>query len=301
MEREDYIKKWLEGTLTEEEQSVFRKTEDYAVLRKLSESLKSFRAPEFDVTAEYERLKARKASMGKTVAVDWFRQVLKVAAVLFVLAGSYFFFLYDAPSRVETLAGKKTVVVLPDSSVVALNALSSISFDEKQWERRRRVKLKGEGFFKVAKGSSFDVVTAQGTVTVLGTSFNVSDRSGYFEVVCFEGSVQVQTSDAVVRLSPGQLFQMIDGIVTRDDGVAGDQPDWSRGESSFESVPFVYVVAEFERQYDVTVTTRNVDTRRLYSGVFTHSDFIIALKSIALPFNLEYEVEGKKIILTGDH
>ncbi|HEX8041038.1 MAG TPA: FecR domain-containing protein [Chryseosolibacter sp.] len=301
MEKEEYIKKWLEGSLTEAEKASFQETEEYRALERLSRSLASFKAPEYDAQAEYERLKARRSAGKKVVPMRWLSPVLKIAAVLTVLTGAYFFFLYDALTVVKTTASEKTVVTLPDASSVALNAESELSYSEKNWKKERRVQLDGEGYFQVAKGSRFEVKTSMGTVTVVGTVFNVRNRGRYFEVICYEGAVQVRGAGEDVRLSPKQLFRVIDGVVTKGKEVAEDQPDWRRGESSFRSVPFKYVLAEFERQFDVTVTTRNVDTRRLFTGSFSHSDFSVALKSIALPFNLAYEVEGKKIILSGGH
>lgn len=299
MEKEEYIKKWLEGSLTEAERVSFQETEEYRAMERLARSLPSFKAPGYDTEAEYERLKARRSQARKVVAIRWLNPLLKIAAVLTVLTGAYFFFLHDAMTVVKTMASEKTVVTLPDASSVALNAGSKLSYSGKNWEKERSVELDGEGYFRVAKGSRFDVRTSMGTVTVMGTVFNVRNRGRYFEVICYEGAVQVESAGEVVRLSPKQLFRVVDGAVTKGKDVAEDQPDWRRGESAFRSVPFKYVLAEFERQFGVTVITRNVDTGRLFSGTFSHSDFSVALKSIALPFNLAYEVEGKKIILSG--
>ena len=47
---------------------------------------------------------------------------------------------------------------------------------ENKWKNERSVNLDGEGFFKVAKGSKFDVETSAGTVSVVGTQFNVKNR-----------------------------------------------------------------------------------------------------------------------------
>lgn len=301
MEKEDYIKKWLEGSLNEQEKSSFQSTEEYKFLEKLSNSLMSFKAPEYDVEAEYERLGIRRSAKGKVITVNWLSHFLKVAAVFILMAGSYFFFLYDAPAVIETAASERVELVLPDSSFVALNAGSRLSFDDKNWKKERRVELEGEAFFKVARGSRFDVVTSSGIVSVLGTEFNVNDRKNYFEVICYEGSVKVQSAGEVVNLLPKQIFRIISGVVDKEKTATDNQPDWRRAESSFQSVPFRHVLLEFERQYNVTVSTVNVDTDELFTGTFIHSDISLALKSIALPLNLTYEVDGKKIILSGDN
>jgi transmembrane sensor len=129
----------------------------------------------------------------------------------------------------------------------------------------------------------------------------VIDRKDYFEVACYEGSVQVQSSGAVVQLFPKQMFRIAGGMTIKEKIATGNSPAWMVNESSFQSVPFIFAIREFERQYNVTVTTRNVDTAQLFTGTFTHSDLSLALKSITIPLNLTYHItEDKKIILTGD-
>lgn len=302
MENEYYIKKWLEGTLDDNEKAFFERTETYKSLEQLSNALTSFKAPEYDIDAEYEGLKVLMSSKkGKVLNMRWLTPVLKLAAVLVAIAGSYFLFLHDPSTVIKTLAAQKTEITLPDSSMVALNALSRIAFREKNWEEERRVELEGEAFFEVARGSRFDVITSAGTVRVLGTAFNVVNRKDYFEVICYEGSVRVESGSEIIKLLPKQIFQKINGVgSTGNEKATNTAPDWRRSESSFESVPFHQVMQEFERQYDVSIVTRNVDSEQLFTGTFTHSDLSLALKSIAFPLNLSYKVEGKKIILASD-
>ena len=302
MEKEEYIKKWLEGTLDPGERTIFEGSEEYKALKKLSDSLMSFKAPDYDVESAYDALKSRTSiRRGKVINLNHFTPFLRAAAVLIAVAGVYFFLLHDSRTVINTLAAEKTEFTLPDSSFVALNPLSRLSFHENSWNEERRVELDGEAYFEVAKGSRFDVITSAGTISVLGTAFNVVNREDYFEVICYEGSVKVETADEMVTLEPKQIFQVIDGERVKDDHIiAGQIPDWRKGESSFVSVPFRHVLQEFERQYDVKISTRNVDTAQLFTGTFTHTDLSLALRSISLPLNLHYEVEGKKIMLAGD-
>ena len=92
MESENYIKKWLEGTLSEEERKVFEVSPEFKSLEKISQSVQAFKAPDFDVEAELERFHDRKTGKGKVVRMPWLKPMLRVAAVLIVLIGSYFFF-----------------------------------------------------------------------------------------------------------------------------------------------------------------------------------------------------------------
>ncbi|MEL7003492.1 MAG: FecR family protein [Bacteroidota bacterium] len=302
MSNEEYIKKWLDGTLTEEEEKHFLQSDDYASIKKMLYATQSFKAPEYNVDAEWDRLsKAKSAKKPKVIRVNWYKPLLQVAASLLILAVAYFFFFYNPQVVVSTLAGEKTEFYLPDSSVVILNAESKISYSEDDWSDSRKVSLQGEAFFKVAKGSKFDVKTTTGTVSVLGTQFNVKDRSSYFEVFCFEGLVQVDAADKVVKLSASKGLKVINDVVSEYDKIGVLSPGWVIGESYFESVPYSQVIQEIRRQYDLNVELNNVDTTTLFTGGFSHHDLPLAIKSITLPMNISYKlIDDKKVVLTGN-
>ncbi len=303
MNSEKYIKKWLDGSLSEYELREFSKTEDYKVLKKLDDALLQFKAPAYDVEHELARFNEARSSRakGKTVFVSWMRPALKIAASVAVVFLVYLFISPDATTTIATGPAEKTTITLPDNSLVTLNAQSSLSYNEKQWEQNRQVKLKGEAFFEVARGSRFDVSAENGTVSVLGTRFTVTDRDKYFEVICFEGLVAVQASREQVKLSPGHMFRVIDGNVMTEADIQGSAPGWLADESSFKSVPYKYVLEELERQYGVDITTRNVNLNQLFTGRFTHKNLSLALKSISLPLNLQYKIVGEhQIELSGD-
>lgn len=300
MDSRAYIEKWINGTLTEEERVLFEQTGEYRALKRLSDATLSFHAPEFDVPGEYARLQTQLRTKRKAtvVTMPWLKPMLRVAALLVVAAGAYFLFLANPSTTIKTLSAQKTTTYLPDSSEVTLNAFSTITFRAKSWSRDRRLQLEGEAFFHVAKGSRFDVETASGVVTVVGTQFNVKMRKDYFEVVCYEGLVEVRSSGNVTQLTPTKVFRIINGVVTEQENTTEAQPGYLRDESSFESVPFAEVLKEFERQYGVTITTRNVDSRKRFTGRFGHSDFLKALQSISIPLNLTVEVsENQKHVV----
>lgn len=304
MKNEDYIKKWLEGTLTGEEKRVFEASEDYKSIDRLSKATQTFKAPEYDVDTGLERLQETKSPIGKTgrvVPMGWIKPLLRVAAVFIFLSIGYLYLIRDSVTDVRTLAAEKTEIFLPDSSFVALNAHSHLAYPDKKWEKERKVALDGEAFFKVAKGSRFDVETKSGTVSVLGTEFNVKSRDGYFEVICYEGLVQVESAQKVVELQPNHMFRIINGAVTDGQLPSNASPSWPNGESAFKSVPYTHVIKEFERQYDVTVITRNVDVNQFFTGGFVHNDMALALKAITLPVNISYQIQkDKQVIISGD-
>ena len=304
MKNEDYIKKWLEGTLTGEEKRDFEASEDFKSIDRLSRATQAFKAPEYEVDAGLERLQKAKSEMGKTgrvVSMNWMKPFLRVAAVFIFLSIGYIYLTRDQVTDVRTFAAQKAEIYLPDSSFVALNAHSHLTYPDKKWENERKVALDGEAFFKVAKGSRFDVETQSGTISVLGTEFNVKTREGYFEVICYEGLVRVESPQKTVELQPNHMFRIIKGTVSDEQLPTGAAPSWPSGESAFKSVPYTHVIKEFERQYDITIITKNVDVDQFFTGGFVHDDIELALKAITLPVNISYQIQkDKQVIISGD-
>ncbi len=186
--------------------------------------------------------------------------------------------------------------VLPDASAVFLNAGSEISYDEKDWSNHRNISLQGEAFFKVAKGSKFEVQTSKGTVSVLGTEFVVKARPNYFEVICYEGKVLVNYAGKSLTLTAGNGFNVFDStqksIQTKDLA-----PTWLQSKSSFTSIPFSEVVQEIERQYNIRVSLENIQEQDLFTGSFTHNNLETALQALTIPFNLSYTIDGNNVVL----
>lgn len=300
MKNPEYIEKWLNETLTEDERRLFEQTAEFRSLQKLSNALVAYKAPEYDAKAEFNRLQARKAvkHQAKLITLPWLQTVIKIAAVLAISLGIYFYYFSTTATTLSTLTAEKTALYLPDSSLVTLNASSSLTYYKRRWSKQRTVTLDGEAFFKVAKGSRFDVQTEAGVVSVLGTQFNVKKRKNYFEVICYEGLVQVNYSGKILQLTPSKMFRLIDGNVTALEATQEVVPGWTRNESFFESVPFSEVLDEIERQYSVTIVTKNIDKSQLFTGRFPHDNLTLALKSITVPLHLSYEVTSKKVVLS---
>jgi ferric-dicitrate binding protein FerR (iron transport regulator) len=301
MKNKEYIEKWLEGTLSESERQAFEKTQDFNEIEKLDHHLKQFKAPDYIPEEEYINLKQKLPQKAKVISVNWMQPLLKVAAVVLLAIVGYVLYDTFSPNHFRTEMANQSEFLLPDSSKVILNAQSDMNYSSYNWENNRSLQLEGEAFFEVAKGSKFDVKTKLGTVSVLGTKFNVISRGEYFQVVCFEGKVQVAFGDRIESITPGVMFRALnDQIVVRNVMLA-EEPSWMLNESSFTSMPYTYVIDEMERQYNIVIKTESITTNLLFTGSFVHDDLELALKAITGPLNLQYTMQGKEIILTSEN
>lgn len=295
MNREELILKWLNNDLSDQELEAFKTLEDYDDLVKLNTNLQHFKADNYDTSKELENVLSTIKSES-TPKIHWLKPLIRIAAIL-AICFSVYYYTTTLDTTITTELAQKTTVELPDASIVSLNAKSLLAYNKNDWSTERNVELQGEAFFKVAKGSTFNVITTLGTVTVYGTQFNVKQWDNYFEVICYEGLVGVTHNSQETKLKPGDSFLIIDGKKIAKEKEYRTTPSWLNNESEFKSIPFKQVVAEFERQYNVDITLIDVDSTKLFTGSFTHEDIDVALKSIAVPLQVTYSKQDNTIIL----
>lgn len=294
--QEDYLAKWLNNELTDEELLEFKKSKAYETYQKIKDNTESMESPDFDVDQAWNDLESqRQKKEPKVITLSPFKAFLRVAAVAAIVLGGAIAYLNSLDTAITTQYAESQEIMLPDSSEIRLNAESQISYDEKNWDDERTVSLQGEAFFKVAKGKTFTVSTNQGTITVLGTQFNVTNRQGFFEVSCFEGLVSVIYDGQEMKLPAGNSIIVVDGKLAKGKAVVNGQPSWLQNESSFQSIPLKYVLAEFQRQHNIKVNSDGIDTAVLFTGSFSNTDADLALKSISVPLQITFTLEGNNV------
>ena len=292
-----FLARWLNKDLTEQEHIAFEKTEEYKEYAKIIEKSDLFEAPIFNQEETFNKIQNKIKSQQKVRKLV-LNRIYSIAASVALLFGIFYFIGKDTVYK--TSYGEQLAVVLPDGSKVQLNAKSKISFDKRDWQKgKRNVTLNGEGYFKVQKGSKFTVETELGSVSVLGTQFNVKRTQGYFDVKCFEGSVRFKDASDEIILTPGKGYQKIKGAVGKNTVFETISPSWISGESSFVETPLAYVVKELEKQYKVSIETGSVNMNQLFTGSFSNKNRDVALKSVFIPLQIVVTIdESDKLILS---
>nr|WP_295865488.1 FecR domain-containing protein [uncultured Chitinophaga sp.] len=163
--------------------------------------------------------------------------------------------------------GKYYTIKLSDGTEVALNAASTLRFPVPFSADTREVYLSGEAFLTVARDAArpFLVHTAQGTVQVLGTSFNVNTYdSGSVKVSLVDGMVKMED----VPLKPGQQ------AVATNTGIRVqpfDEPEelsWRRGVFYFSNTTLADIARILPRWFGIPVI---MDNNSIATETFTGS------------------------------
>jgi len=227
-------------------------------------------------------------SNDKRARMIW--RISSIAAGILLIFGLWQIIPGVSETRIVTARGSQTDYTLPDGSDVRLNSESRITFKKNSFGSERLVSFKGEAFFNVKKGGSFRIMTPNGDVKVLGTSFNVFSRNEIFKVSCSTGKVIVIVNNQSVVIEPGESAELTNGTLKsfhdpRFKYVTG----WINGEFYFENTPLNLVFDEIERQFSVKFVGKE-RKNEFFTGSFTNKDLDTALEIVCIPMGLEYEI-----------
>lgn len=294
---EDFLARWIADDLSEEELSGFKTSDVYKEIMAIDDAAKSLSVTEIDVEKALSLVTIKNQNSQKENKVKrlWvFSAAAACIAILFV-AYTYFY----GTKTYSTGIGEKETVLLADGSIIALNANSTLSYKRFNWEEDRAVDFDGEAFFDIKSGKDFTVNTNKGTVSVLGTQFNINNRKD-LKVQCYEGTITFKPMNAnlsALELTQGMEIQVVNGKIHQKE-ISQSTPDWRNGYSSFSEQPLSEVLDELMLQYPVEFKWNSIDVNRKFTGNFTHNNLENALKTTMEPMGIKYHVSADQRIVT---
>lgn len=210
---------------------------------------------------------------------------------------------------VNTPAGGQYQLILADGSKVWLNSESSLRFPTSFPGTERKVELKGEGYFEVAKHASqpFTVSVKDPTgkegaaVKVLGTHFNINayDDEAAIKTTLLEGLVKLESTSGSKVLKPNQQGQVSSaGVVVAKDVDIEQVVAWKNGLFNFNNSDLQMVMRQISRWYGVEVVYEGQPEQREFGGEI-HRDMNLSQVLKLLETNdVHFRIEGKKLIVT---
>jgi ferric-dicitrate binding protein FerR (iron transport regulator) len=221
---DDYIRtlarKWLSGTATEEE-----------------------------IATLMQWYGKEEASVKRKLPVWW------MAAALLLLAGTWLVFKKPAESKMSVYVPREqqNKIVLPDSSVVWLNADSRLQYSEDT--THREVTLSGEAFFDVKRNTKpFVVKAGKSTTTVLGTSFNIKayDEEA-IAITVVSGKIKVQDEKKHITVLTANKQITLEKTVVERTVNATTYHAWIEGRLEVNNETFETIANALSRKYNVTI------------------------------------------------
>lgn len=294
------LAKWMAGEMDKDELNAFKNSPEFDDYDRIARMSRDFRTDDFDQDEMLANVMSGKKDAPEPKVIPFYRsKLIRVAAVLLIAAGLFFVFRPNPNVMQFAAFGETASVILPDDSKVALNSGSEIVFDESAWSGKRELTLKGEAYFKVAKGKTFDVNTNLGKVTVVGTQFNVKAWNKRFEVECYEGKVKVVVNDRETLLTPGTWVVFENGNPKGVPVLNKTQPTWTQGEMQFVSASLEEVAAEMERRFDIKIELKAKITETV-SGTFSATDLNETIETLCTLYKLNAKTQNNVVILSAD-
>ena len=258
-----------------------------AIEKRILDTSKGWSVPHKNTDADSWAAIEQQISETKTISISR-RGWLKWAASIALIA-SLTLWWSNRTGDLTYTADQFTEVTLPDGSTVSLDIGTKLKYDEQNGQRM--VELEGLAYFDVVKGKPFSIITKNGKVGVLGTSFNVNSFGKELKVECFTGKVMVEANESVAVLTPGAMIKTVDGQLTSIESFDIENGmSWLNGEFNYKNALIEEVLTEVERQYSVEILLNIADKNRSYSGLFNKEDDLdTVLKSITMPLGLTYQ------------
>jgi len=203
-------------------------------------------------------------------------QWLKIAAIFLITILSGIFFSRLLKSRnngadqvayqiITAPKGEMQQIVLPDSTIVHLNAASTLKFPVAfNGKTRELFLLEGEAFFEVKHDAKhpFLVHTANVTTQVLGTSFNIKFYRSLPEIQVFVNSGKVEVHDQKhtfgmytpqQQLTYNKLKQSFIKVQVSDDHLLS----WMHDDLILDNVSFREVSVYLQNRYNINFKYSN--------------------------------------------
>ncbi len=208
-------------------------------------------------------------------------QLLKYAAVILITIGCYTLYTnyLTSPeetntlwSTVETPAGQRTFIQLPDGTGVWLNAGTKLSYPANFSSKKRRVNLEGEAYFEVFsdKENPFHIETDYMNVDVLGTKFNLkSYPEESTRLTLIEGKVEISPVNNETRkiiLSPNEQATLSESgeLTIREVYEADNSHSWTSGEFFYLDETLENISRDLERRFahKIIIQDRSLENER---------------------------------------
>lgn len=215
-----------------------------------------------------------------------------------------------AVANTEAHPANFTVITLPDGSTVKMNASTRIEYPKHFAADVRKVKLSGEAFFEVTRDTlhPFIIETANASVEVLGTSFNVSayPEAGLVEVNVKTGKVKLTQyvagnsahKSAVLPAGERGWLNVTDGKMGQDMIVTSNYSAWITKEIIFQRTPLTEAFSILENTYHVKIKIENPEIGRIpYTANFANQKLDYIIDVLARTHQLKVDREGDQITL----
>jgi transmembrane sensor len=250
------------------------------------------------------------------------KRIARIAAMLVFLAGigigAYKIFISPTSStqvqadlvQKQNAKGVKSTIELADGSKIWLNADSKVQYPPLFTGSTREVYLNGEAFFDIAKNPAkpFIIHLSNGTVRVLGTSFNIKayDNEPVVETSVATGKVAFipklrnnQEADTIF-LTPNNkvVYRVKEEKIITTATVSAEDKGWTEGKMVFRSMLFKDIAIELERSFGKKIVFKDEEVANFrLTGSFQNNTLAEILFYLSKTKAFTYTISDREIAI----
>lgn len=269
---------------------------------------------QIDIDSAFYNIQKRISAKGKILRI--YSTVNRYAAILVLplLFVSIWALLNKINEPTQELAmqeitcpiGMRSQVILPDGSLVFLNAESTIKYSIPFVRENRSIELIGQAFLDVTKNenSPFSIQSGNVKVNVIGTQFDFKSypNDNSVEVALKEGKINLSLlsgDDGLsnIEMIPGDHFTF---DKTTKMAVVGNKNidnyiGWKENKLIFDETPLPELKNILERWYgvEIEITDKSIESYK-FTTTFNNESLnqVLALLELSSPIKIEY-IPGK--------
>ena len=228
------------------------------------------------------------------------------AACIFILLsiGGYHSFTNDLFLPQPKMVAAKTfpqdirLLRLPDGTRVWINQNTAIEYPEQFANNERRVTLKGEAFFEVARDTTKPFIITSGKIntTVLGTSFNIKAYNNIApEVHVRTGKVKVQGTQNTVFLERGYaaIFDPEKQSIKKQK-ITVLEPEWKKALIDIDGLTLAQVMVKLQAIHSFTIVYNTSDLKdlKIKGTLDARQGFDEMLQTVAFALEINIDPSG---------
>lgn len=225
---------------------------------------------------------------------------LAIAVGLLVYRG-----LNDKVGQSFTALNRIENITLSDGTKVWLNANSTLTTSPHFGSHKRKVTLKGEAFFEVARdiNKPFIIDLGPTKTKVLGTSFNLfhNTRNNNVELTVLSGKVTFQekwslANYTTVVANQAATYNSEAKKIIPSQNTSPNSLSWKTGKLEFYDTPIAQVCADLTKYYGKEIVCKAGD-QIILTGVFDNENLDDVLNAIQLSLDLKLSITDSTYVL----
>ncbi|WP_420582976.1 FecR family protein [Reichenbachiella sp.] len=299
-DKDAILAQWLNGDISADEAEKHLSRDEFMKYQQILGEVDSWTPSLETSTIELNEILESKKETKVVQMTTWKYISIAAAIVLAVFVGPK---LYESITTVtyETAYGEIRTIDLPDgSSKLYLSANSKVRWKKRDWKKgKRTLNLEGKAYIEVPEKGNFDVITSEGTVSVLGTRFTVYQMDQALHAVCYEGRVKATAPKGeTIEIAKGESSLFSNGLWSAKRFFDIEYPEWIQGYLAFDNAPLKQVLDELSNNYGIKIDVGGINLARRFTGSIPKDNLDQSLEIIFPTLSITYRLDDNTLYLS---